>query len=50
MREEADLIERAVQNALKSGARTGDILQPGMTRVSTTAMGDTLLRELDKLG
>jgi len=49
MKEEADLVERAVQSALKSGARTGDILQPGMTRVSTTGMGDTILGELEKL-
>jgi len=49
MMEEADLVERAVQSALKSGARTGDILQPGMTRVSTTGMGDTILGELEKL-
>jgi 3-isopropylmalate dehydrogenase len=49
MTEEATLVERAVDNALKSGARTADILQPGTTRVSTTAMGDRVLRELDKL-
>jgi 3-isopropylmalate dehydrogenase len=49
MKDEAELVERAVQRALESGARTGDILQPGATRVSTTAMGDTILRELEKL-
>jgi 3-isopropylmalate dehydrogenase len=49
MREEAELVERAVENALSSGVRTSDILQPGTARVSTTVMGDTLLRELDKL-
>ncbi|HEX7969824.1 MAG TPA: 3-isopropylmalate dehydrogenase, partial [Stellaceae bacterium] len=49
MKEEADLVERAVQNALKSGVRTTDILQPNTARVSTTVMGDTVLRELDKL-
>ncbi len=47
--EEAALVERAVLNALKGGARTSDIMQPGTARVSTTEMGDTLLRELDKL-
>jgi 3-isopropylmalate dehydrogenase len=46
--EEAALVERAVQNALKSGVRTSDIMQPGTARVSTTVMGDTVLRELDK--
>jgi 3-isopropylmalate dehydrogenase len=49
MKEEADLVERAVQNALKSGVRTTDIMQTGTARVSTTVMGDTVLRELDKL-
>jgi 3-isopropylmalate dehydrogenase len=49
MKEEADLVERAVQNALKSGVRTTDIMQSGTARVSTTVMGDTMLRELDKL-
>ena len=50
LKEEADLVERAVQNALKSGVRTTDIMQAGTARVSTTVMGDTVLRELDKLG
>jgi 3-isopropylmalate dehydrogenase len=30
--------------------RTADIMQPGKARVSTTVMGDSILRELDKLG
>ncbi|MGO8920318.1 MAG: 3-isopropylmalate dehydrogenase [Stellaceae bacterium] len=47
--EEATLVERAVQSALKGGVRTSDIMQAGTARVSTTVMGDTLLRELDKL-
>jgi 3-isopropylmalate dehydrogenase len=47
--EEAALVERAVQSSLKGGVRTSDIMQPGTARVSTTVMGDTLLRELDKL-
>src|SRR5260221_7763168 len=49
MEEEAELVERAVQNALKGGVRTSDILQQGTARVSTSVMGDTVLRELDKL-
>jgi 3-isopropylmalate dehydrogenase len=49
MKEEAELVERAVQSALKSGVRTNDILQPGTARVSTTVMGDTVLYALDKL-
>jgi 3-isopropylmalate dehydrogenase len=49
MAEEAKLMESAVEAALKSGARTGDILQPGMARLTTTAMGDAVLGALDKL-
>ena len=49
MAEEATLVENAVQAALRSGVRTSDILQPGTARVSTTVMGDTILRELEKL-
>jgi len=47
--EDADLIETAVANLLAGGIRTADIMQPGSARVSTTVMGDTVLRELDKL-
>src|SRR5690606_37911184 len=47
--EDAVLIENAVQNVLAGGMRTADIMQPGKARVSTTVMGDTILRELDKL-
>jgi 3-isopropylmalate dehydrogenase len=49
MPEEADMVERAVRQALETGARTADILEPGLARVSTTAMGDAILRELEKL-
>jgi 3-isopropylmalate dehydrogenase len=49
LHEEADLIERAVEGVLASGTRTGDIMAPGMARVSTTVMGDSILHELDKL-
>jgi 3-isopropylmalate dehydrogenase len=47
--DEAQLIETAVENVLAGGIRTADIMQPGLARVSTTVMGDTLLRELDKV-
>src|SRR5438132_4717744 len=46
--EEADLIEKAVAQALAAGTRTADILQPGTARISTREMGDTILRELEK--
>ena len=45
----AGLIETAVQNVLNAGVRTADIMQPGKTKVSTTQMGDAILKELDKL-
>jgi 3-isopropylmalate dehydrogenase len=46
---DADLIERAIQNVLKSGLRTADIFQEGMARVSTVVMMDSILKELDKI-
>ncbi|MGQ9366828.1 3-isopropylmalate dehydrogenase [Azospirillum sp. ST 5-10] len=46
---DADMIEKAVQNVLAGGMRTSDIMAPGMARCSTTVMGDSILRELDKL-
>ncbi|MGB8275931.1 MAG: 3-isopropylmalate dehydrogenase [Alphaproteobacteria bacterium] len=46
----AALIEAAVKNVLNAGLRTADIMQPGMEKVSTTGMGDAILRELDRLG
>src|SRR6266436_5766950 len=48
MAQEADLVEKAVADALAAGARTADILQPGTARISTREMGDTILRELEK--
>mgnify|MGYP001217456849 FL=1 len=47
--DDADLVEKAVENVLAAGIRTADIATPGTTRVSTTGMGDALLRELDRL-
>ncbi len=49
MDEDAALIERACTNVLKSGLRTGDIMGPGTARVGTSVMGESILRELDKL-
>jgi len=49
LKDEADMVDRAVVNTLKSGVRTSDIMQSGTARVSTTVMGDTVLRELEKL-
>jgi 3-isopropylmalate dehydrogenase len=46
--EEADLVESAVRRALAAGVRTSDIAQPSTAGVSTRAMGETILRELEK--
>jgi 3-isopropylmalate dehydrogenase len=48
MAEDAELIENAVKHVLKGGLRTADIMQPGKGRVSTSVMGDSIVRELDK--
>lgn len=39
---EADAIEAAVAQVLKEGYRTGDIMSEGMTKCSTTQMGDLI--------
>ncbi len=49
MEREACLIERACTNVLASGLRTADIMGPGMARVGTGVMGESILRELDKI-
>jgi 3-isopropylmalate dehydrogenase len=46
--EDADLLEDAVRDVLDSGLRTGDIMQKGMTLVSTTAMGEAVVKALDR--
>jgi 3-isopropylmalate dehydrogenase len=45
---EADRLERAISAVLDQGCRTGDIMQEGATRVSTSGMGDAILKELDR--
>ena len=47
--EDASLIEKAVESVLAGGLRTADIMQPGTAKVSTTVMGDAIVRALDKL-
>ena len=49
MAAEAEMIENAVKAVLKGGLRTADIMQPGKAKVSTTVMGEAVVRELDKL-
>ncbi len=46
--EEAAAIEKAVDNVLSGGIRTADIMTAGATKVTTEAMGDALLKELDR--
>jgi 3-isopropylmalate dehydrogenase len=47
--EAADLLERAITNVLASGTRTKDIAGPGANAVSTSEMGDAVVRELTAL-
>ena len=49
LNDDAALIETATRNVLSGGMRTADIMSPGMARVSTSVMGDSILRELGKL-
>src|SRR6202047_4922161 len=43
--DEADLVEKAVRDALGAGVRTGDLARAGQTRVSTRSMGDAVLHQ-----
>ncbi len=45
--DEADRLEKAVQDVLADGYRTGDIMQDGMKRVGTVEMGDAILARLN---
>jgi 3-isopropylmalate dehydrogenase len=47
--EDADLLEKAVQTALASGARTADIAEAGAKKLTTVEMGDAVLGALDKV-
>ena len=48
MPDEADLVENAVRDTLAAGTRTADIATPGAAPVTTRAMGDAMLRQLEK--
>jgi 3-isopropylmalate dehydrogenase len=50
LHEEAARIEAAVVRVLANGLRTADIMAPGAARVGTGVMGESVLRELDKVG
>jgi 3-isopropylmalate dehydrogenase len=44
----ADLLDGAIGKVLAGGLRTADIMQDGMAKVSTSTMGEAVVRELDK--
>jgi 3-isopropylmalate dehydrogenase len=46
LKTEADKLEVTVRNVLARGLRTADIMQPGMTQVSTASMGDAVIKAL----
>ena len=43
---EADAVERAVDQVLKDGYRTGDIMSAGCTQVGTKEMGDLICERI----
>jgi 3-isopropylmalate dehydrogenase len=47
--DDANLLERAVDVALANGARTADIAEAGVSRLSTKEMGDAVLNALEKV-
>ncbi len=44
----ADQLDGAIGRVLAGGLRTADIMQDGMAKVSTSVMGESIVRELDK--
>ena len=49
LQEEAELIEAACTKVLASGLRTADVMSVGTAKVGTSVMGESIVRELDKL-
>ena len=49
MKEEADLIDKAVSKALDAGPRTPDIMAKGREKVGTTGMMDLVIHKLEEL-
>ena len=47
--QDATLLDKAVDRVLADGFRTGDIMQPGMTKLGTKAMTDAILKALDQV-
>lgn len=48
LKTEADMLEAAVKDVLAQGLRTGDIMQEGATKIGTAAMGDAIIKALEK--
>ncbi len=46
LKNEADQLEAAVSKVLEQGYRTGDIMQDGMKKLSTTEMGEAIIKAL----
>jgi 3-isopropylmalate dehydrogenase len=46
---EAELIETACTRVLASGLRTADVMGPNCAKVGTHVLGESILRELDKM-
>lgn len=44
---EAGMVEKAIADVLDKGLRTGDIMQDGMTKVSTTSMGEAIIAAME---
>jgi 3-isopropylmalate dehydrogenase len=49
MAAEADMLDTAIASTLAKGLRTGDIMQPGMRKVSTREMGQAIIGALEAL-
>lgn len=49
MGEDAERLEKAVENVLNSGLRTGDIMSDGGKLVGTVDMGDAVIAELSEM-
>ena len=47
--DQAILVEQAVENVMKHGKRTGDIMAAGCEQVGTEGFGDAVLAEMDML-
>ena len=47
LKQEADLLDQAVQKVLNDGLRTKDIVSKGKKEVTTSQMGDAIISKLN---